>query len=73
MKQIKILEGISAKNLSSRPSVVNELDGLSKGNNSTTNSGATQKKSDPVHVQKVAEASKEALSFLKAKKHPGVK
>ena len=52
--------------------VVNELDGLSKGN-SGLSGAAVQKKSDPVHVQKVAEASKDALAFLKAKKHPGVK
>lgn len=62
--------------------VVNELDGLSKGNNpllyeatlaAESLTSNAQKKSDPVHVQKVADASKDALSFLKSKKHPGVK
>lgn len=55
--------------------VVNELDGLSKGNNPASDAAdtTTSKRSDPVHVQKVADASKDALTFLKSKKHPGVK
>lgn len=53
--------------------VVNELDGLSKGHNAYTSAATVQKKSDPAHVQMVADSSKDALAFLKSKKHPGVK
>lgn len=63
---------------------MNELDGLSKGNKTTVavDNGNNpqqqqkvvhQKRADPLHAAKVAEASKNALTFLKSKKHPGVK